>query len=290
MTGCAPSVAQALLPYPHYCSSFYSINENAGSSTFHSFQAKLEKRFSAGIWFLGSYTLSKLISNSDDVQRIDSGAAFAFSPFQRERYKSLSTGDVPHSFSATLVYELPFGKGKRFLGTGGAADKVVGGWQLTSIFTASSGIPFIFRSAQCNVPAQLRAGCVPSIVPGANPFAQELNGNFDPNKPLLNIDAFEKPNQFNFYTGQGPRVSNLRGFPYYGHQIALIKETKIAEKVTFQVRGEFFNVWNWHRFVAGGTWGTGRAFNEDVSSPNFGKWTGTISTPRNVQVGAKLIF
>ena len=131
---------------------------------------------------------------------------------------------------------------------------------------------------------------MPSIIPGANPFAQELNGDFDPNKPLLNINAFEQPNQFNFYTGQGPRVSNLRGFPYYGHQIALIKETRIAEKVTFQVRGEFFNVWNWHRFVAGGTWGTGRAFNEDVSSPNFGKWTGTISTPRNVQVGAKLIF
>ena len=64
MTGCAPSVAQALLPYPQYCGSFSSINENAGSSTFHSFQAKLEKRFSAGIWFLGSYTLSKLISNS----------------------------------------------------------------------------------------------------------------------------------------------------------------------------------------------------------------------------------
>jgi len=290
MTGCAPSVAQALLPYPQYCGSFYSINENAGSSTFHSFQAKLEKRFSAGFWFLGSYTLSKLISNSDDVQRIDSGAAFAFSPFERQRYKSLSTGDVPHSFSATLVYELPFGKGKRFLGTGNAVDKLAGGWQLTSIYTASSGIPFIFRSGQCNVPAQFRAGCVPSIIPGANPFAQELNGDFDPTKPLLNINAFEKPNQFNFYTGQGPRVSNLRGFPYYGHQIALIKETRIAEKVTFQVRGEFFNVWNWHRFVAGGTWGTGRAFNEDVSSPNFGKWTGTISTPRNIQVGAKLIF
>jgi hypothetical protein len=290
MTGCAPSVAQALLPYPQYCNSFYSINENAGSSTFHSFQAKLEKRFSGGLWFLGSYTLSKLISNSDDVQRIDSGAAFAFSPFERGRYKSLSTGDVPHSFSGTLVYELPFGQGKRFLSTGGVADKFLGGWQLTSIFTASSGIPYIFRSGQCNVPEQLRAGCVPTILPGADPFAQEQGGNFDPNKPLLNINAFEPANGFNFYTGTGSRTSNVRGFPYYGHQIALIKDTKIGEKVTFQVRGEFFNVWNWHRFVYGGTWGTGRAFDEDVSSPTFGEWTGAISKPRNIQVGAKLIF
>ncbi len=219
------------------------------------------------------------------------GRLCVFSPFQRERYKSLSTGDVPHSFSATFIYELPFGKGKRFLGTGGAANILVGGWQLTSIFTASSGIPFIFRSSQCNVPAQLRAGCVPSIIPGANPFAQELGGGFDPTKAPLEYQWLSNSRiQFNFNTGQGPRVSNLRGFPYYGHQIALIKETRIAEKVTFQLRGEFFNVWNWHRFVAGGTWGTGRAFNEDVSSPNFGKWTGTISTPRNIQVGAKLIF
>jgi hypothetical protein len=56
------------------------------------------------------------------------------------------------------------------------------------------------------------------------------------------------------------------------------------------LRGEFFNVWNWHRFVYGGAWGTGRAFDEDVSSPSFGKWTGAISKPRNIQVGAKLVF
>ena len=290
MTGCAASVAQALLPYPQYCNSFYSINENAGSSTFHSFQAKLERRFSAGLWILGSYTLSKLISNSDDVQRIDSGSAFAFSPFERERYKSLSTGDVPHSFSGTFVYELPLGKGKRFLSAGDVTNKVFGGWQLTSIFTASSGIPYIFRSSQCNVPAQFRAGCVPAILPGANPFAQKQGGDFDPNQPLFNVNAFEPANGFNFYTGKGSRSSNVRGFPYYGHQVALIKDTRLAEKLTFQVRGEFFNVWNWHRFVYGGTWGTGRAFDEDVSSPTFGKWTGAISKPRNIQVGAKLIF
>jgi hypothetical protein len=152
MTGCAPSVAQALLPYPQYCSSFSSINENAGNSTFHSFQAKFEKRFSEGFWFLGSYTFSKFINNTDDVQRIDSGAAFGFSPFERQRYKSLSTADAPHSLSATLQYELPFGRGKRFLSSAsGVTNAILGGWQMTSIFTGSSGIPYIFRSSQCNL-------------------------------------------------------------------------------------------------------------------------------------------
>jgi Carboxypeptidase regulatory-like domain len=291
MTGCAPSVAQALLPYPQYCNSFSSINENAGSSTFHSFQAKFEKRFSEGFWLLGSYTLSKFLNNTDDVQRIDAGAAASFSPFERQRYKSLSTGDTPNALTVSLQYELPFGRGKRFLGSSsGVANAIIGGWQVTSIFTGSSGIPYIIRSSQCNVPSQFQAGCVPTVLSGANPFAQEQGGSFDPNKPLLNASAFESPNSFNFYTGQGSRTSNVRGFPYYGHDLAFIKNTRISERITFQFRGEFFNTWNWHRFVYGGTWGTGRAFVEDVASPNFGLWTGNVSKPRNIQLGAKIIF
>jgi hypothetical protein len=290
MTGCAPSVAQALLPFPQYCSAFSSVDENAGSSTFHSLQAKFEKRFSEGSWFLGSYTLSKLISDADDVERIDSGSGGTFSPFQRNRAKAISPSDVPHSFSETFVYQLPLGKGKRFLGGSGVMDKLVGGWELTSIFRASSGIPFIIRSGQCNVPSQFRAACVPGLIPGANPFAQEPGGGFNPNSPLLNVNAFESANQFNFYTGVGPRTTNFRGFSYFGHDMSLIKNTKMSEKVTFQLRGEFFNIWNWHRFVAGGAWGQQRAFVDDVSSPNFGMWTGAISPPRNIQLGAKVIF
>ncbi|MFN7999182.1 MAG: carboxypeptidase regulatory-like domain-containing protein [Bryobacteraceae bacterium] len=290
MTGCAPSVAQALLPYPQYCGTFSSADENAGNSTFHSLQAKFEKRFTQGTWILASYTFSKLISDADDVERVDSGSGGTFSPFGRQRAKAISPSDVPHSFSGTVVYQLPFGKGHRFLDTSGVVDKLAGGWELTSIFRGSSGIPFIVRSGQCNVPSQFRAACVPALIPGANPFAQELGGGFNPNKPLLNINAFEQANQFNFYTGAGSRTTNFRGFPYFGHDVSLIKSTRLSERVAFQLRGEFFNIWNWHRFVAGGAWGQQRAFIEDVSSPDFGMWSGAISPPRNIQLGAKVIF
>src|SRR5205809_2032947 len=128
MTACPPSVAQALLPYPQFCNSFISDNENAGSSTFHSFQLKAEKRYSNGLWILGSYTLSKLLANTDDVMRIDGGSSGVFSPFQRERFKSLSSGDVPPSVRATALYQLPFGKGQRFMGSSAIADKLLGGW------------------------------------------------------------------------------------------------------------------------------------------------------------------
>ena len=69
MTGCAPSLAQALLPFPQYCSQLQGINELAGKSLYNSLQAKAEKRFSGGTYLLVSYTLAQLkTSGSDTVQ------------------------------------------------------------------------------------------------------------------------------------------------------------------------------------------------------------------------------
>lgn len=293
MVGCPPSVAQALLPYPQYCGGLFGVNENAGNSTYHSLQLKAEKRFSEGLWLLSSYTLSKLLTTSENTQTESftwSGALGVISPFERQRNKGLSVDDVPQALSVALTYELPVGSGKRFLSKGGVADKILGGWQISSVYRASSGIPFFFRSGQCNVPGQFRVGCIPAIKPGANPFAQD-KGNFEPSKPLFNLDAFEAANSFNFYYGNGPRVTDVRGFGFYNHDFGLIKNTRIAETVTVQIRAEFFNVWNWHSFNNVGTNSAGaRAFNVDVSSPNFGMWNGAISSPRNIQVGAKVFF
>jgi carboxypeptidase family protein len=292
MSGCGATVAQALLPYPQYCGGLLGLNENAGNSTYHSFQLKAEKRFSEGLWLLTSYTLSKLLTTSENTQQSFtwSGAVGVISPYERQRNKGLSVGDVPQILSVALSYELPIGRGKRLLNQGGVVDKVLGGWQISNVFRASSGIPFFFRSGQCNVPSQFRVGCIPAIKPGADPFAQD-KGNFEPSKPLFNKDAFESADSFNFYYGNGPRVTDLRGFGFYNHDFSLIKNTRIAETVTIQIRAEFFNLWNWHNFnnVGTNTAGVG-AFNTDVSSPNFGMWNGNVSSPRNIQVGAKVFF
>ena len=170
---CQPTVAQALLPYPQFCGNLTAANENAGYSSFHSFQAKAEKRMTAGFMFLASYTWSKFISSGID-QQFGSGSdqyAGLFSPFQRSRNKSLDAQDVPHTFSFTNLYELPFGKGHRFLANaGGFVNGLVSGWQLNSILRLQSGTPLFFRSSQCNIPGQFAMGCVPAILPGANPF------------------------------------------------------------------------------------------------------------------------
>jgi len=296
MTGCSPSLAQALLPYPQYCSSLQGLNENAGNSTYHSFQVKAEKRFAEGLFLLSSYTLSKLIGSSDQTQADAmtwTGAHGVISPFERQRNKALAVDDVPQTLSIALVYELPFGRGKRWANVGGAADKLIGGWEISSVFRATSGIPFFFRSSTCNVPGEFRAACIPAVLPGANPLAQDLD-NFDPEKPLFNRDAFEPVSAFaSFgYYGKGPRISNVRGFGYRNQNFGLIKTTKITEKLRFQIRAEFFNVWNWHTFSSSGTWGgQAWAFNNDISSADFGVWDGaSVSQPRNIQIGARLEF
>ncbi len=117
MTSCAPTVAQALLPYPQYCSNLQGLNENYGESSYHSLQAKVEKRFSRGTYFLVSYTLGRIYtSGSDNTQRDAltwSGASGSISPFEQSRNRALATDDVTHVLSAALVWDLPIGQGHR---------------------------------------------------------------------------------------------------------------------------------------------------------------------------------
>jgi hypothetical protein len=292
--GCAPTLAQALLPYPQYCSSLAGLNENAGNSTYHSFQFKAEKRFAQGMFALASYTLSKTLGSSDNTQSDAmtwAGVSGVISPYERQRNKGLAVDDVPQTLSLSFVYELPFGRGKRYLNSGGVVDKLLGGWSMSTLFRASSGTPFFFRSGTCNVPGEFRAACIPAILPGANPWAQG-KGTFDPNRPLFNKYAFEPVSSFEEfgYYGKGPRMSDVRGFGYHNMNLGFIKDTKITERINFQFRAEFFNVWNWHTFTCSNQCFGATGFDTDISSPTFGMWDGTVSNPRNIQLGARLEF
>jgi hypothetical protein len=293
MQACSASVAQALRPYPQYCNTLVGLNENDGNSTYHAFQAKFEKRYSKGLWVLTSYTLSKTIDDADNTQSSAltwSGAHGVISPFERQRNKALAIDDVPQTLSVALVYDLPVGRGKRW-GTdmNRFVNGFIGGWSLSSVLRVSSGVPFFFRSSYCNVPGGFAAGCIPGVLPGMTPWAQP-EGGLDPNKPLFNVNAFENFNNFNFYLGQGPRISNYRQPGYHNQDIGIIKNIRIKESVVFQIRGEFFNAWNWHVFTCPTQcWGSS-AFDTSPGDSNFGLWNGTVTAPRNVQIAGRLTF
>ncbi|MDP9324903.1 MAG: hypothetical protein M3P13_14795, partial [Acidobacteriota bacterium] len=294
MTGCAPSVAQALRPFPQYCSNLQGLNENHGSSHYNSLQVKLEKRFSEGIYALVSYTLSKTISSASDNTQRDavtwSGLQGVISPFEKSRNEVIAATDTPHVLSAAFVYELPIGQGRKHLNQGGLTNALVGGWQMSTIFKYSSGLPLYFRSGFCNVPGAFRVGCIPAITNAGAVFAQD-KGSFDPAAgPLFNKSAFEPVSAFNFYYGTGKRIEDsVRAFGYHNQDLSFIKNTKMGGTTNLQIRFEVFNLWNWHMFTNPGEWG-GLAFNNNLASPDFGKWNGSVTEPRTMQLAARFQF
>ncbi len=292
LTGCDPSVAQALVPFPQYCNSIRGRNENQGSSSYHSFQVKAEHRFSSGLWALLTYTNSKLITNADAAESTFNGADF--SPFQKSRNRSLAIEDVPQALNIAYNYELPLGRGRRWLNQGGIVSALAGGWTFNGVYRVQSGIPFRIVSSNCNIPFQLNATCYPALLPGASPFAQSMD-NIDVSKPIFNASSFESASSFNVYAGSGPRVQNFRQPGYSDFDIGLQKVIHLTERFTFQLRGDAFNVFNQHHFNTVGisiqsSGLGGSAFDTDVASPGFGTWNGAVTSPRNIQVSGRISF
>jgi len=98
-----PSV-QALLRFPQFCDKLQGLNENHGSSMYHSFQLKFEKRYSKGLYMLVAYTNAKLITDAaDNTQSAAStwnSSQGVISPFEEKRNRSLAPDDVPQTISA----------------------------------------------------------------------------------------------------------------------------------------------------------------------------------------------
>jgi hypothetical protein len=296
MVSCAPSVAQALRPFPQYCDNLQGQNEAHGKTLYNSMQLKLERRFSKGVYALVSYTLSHLMeSGSSNTQRDAntwSGITGVISPFERDRNYVISQSDTPHVLSAAFVYELPFGRGKANINDAGAVvNGLVSGWQLSTIYKYQSGVPMYFRSGFCNVPGAFRAGCIPAIVNPDAVFAQD-KGSFDPGLgPLFSKDGFTPVSAFNYNYGTGNRVEeSIRGFAYTNQDFTIMKNTRMAGGTNLQLRLEVFNLWNWHSFQANGQWGN-QAFNTDINSGDFGRWNdGNVTQPRQIQLGVRFEF
>jgi hypothetical protein len=147
-----PTIArqQLLRPYPRFTEVTLYRN-NTGHSTYHSFQSRVEKRFSNGLTFTAAYTFSKLIDDAGAVfdAAILTGPVASYQAadsHNKQLEKDISTGNVPHIFSSGFVYELPFGRG-RSRSLSGWRDVLAGGWQVAGIVRAQSGSPIAVTQA-----------------------------------------------------------------------------------------------------------------------------------------------
>jgi hypothetical protein len=306
MTGCAPTIAQALQPFPQYCGNLLGNNEQHGTSIYRSFQGKVERRFQGGLYMLGSLTLQKLFTNaSNNVQSGNNtgvgagGNSGAFSPYDQSRAYAIAPDNVPYTGSLAVVYDLPVGDGKRYLNSPGLLNTVAGGWRVSPIFRYEYGIPFSFYSSACatnTLVPEFRQHCVPGSLAGQQALLHGRN-SFNPvtdNNKLINPNAFERDFSAFGYTGFGKAVQPIYGPSYRNLDFAFIKDTHITERLNFRFEANFFNAFNNHYFISQGATngGTGYAFVTDVaaSGNSFGTWNGTVTTPRTIQFAGRIEF
>jgi Carboxypeptidase regulatory-like domain len=261
------TVAQALVPHPQ----FFFLNtdgqlENLGQSTYNALQAQLSRRFHNGLNLMASYTFSKTLTNADAALPFfatlhQGGAPQNF--YNRNGDKAISNQDLPHNFVVSYLYELPFGKGKHFLGnSNGVLDRVVGGWQIGGIQRYESGQPIAFG---CATAPSAYTECIRfDQIQGTSALSSAFtSGHWDPvhdsvfnsiNLPnAINPAAFVDPNAFSTVSSRGsfvfgtmPRVTGYRMRPYLDEDFSLIKRTKITETKALNFQVTAINAFNRH--------------------------------------------
>jgi Carboxypeptidase regulatory-like domain/TonB dependent receptor/TonB-dependent Receptor Plug Domain len=248
---------------------------NSAHSIYHGLQSKIEKRFSGGLYFLGSYTWSKSIDNqSNGTDTAIASGQYPQDPLNPGLDRGLSSFDRPQVFVGSLVWEIPFGRGPaersraRELMNG-----VLGGWQLSGILTAESGTPFSVLMSCADINAE-GDNCRPNLISSsALPSAQRSINEW------FNTAAFAIPSTPE-YGSAGRNI--LRAPGLNDVDLGLSKSFSLGSVETrrLQIRSEFFNALN-HTNL-------GVPVNS-IDSPAFGTITSSLPG-REIQLGARLEF
>jgi hypothetical protein len=254
-----------------------------GDSDYHSGQFKLEKRFSEGLFLLASYTWSKSL---DTVGSAMSDAQFTGGVqniFDVKQNRGPSDWDVPHRFSLSYVYDLPFGKG-RSGGERSLLEALFGNWQVSGLLVARSGMPGTVT--------------VGSSIPGGDARPNLLR---DPNLPGSERSPDRWFDTTAFVANRGPDGKAIagdagrniiRGPSYVNLDMGLIKFIPVKNDVRLQLRVEAFNLTNTPHFALPVLRMSDPAFGKIThtrNSTNFGS-TATSFANRMIQLAVKLEF
>ncbi len=255
---------QLLRPFPQF-TSIIPLYSSGNSSNYHALQVSFGKRLSKGLLIDGNYTWAKNIE--ENLNHQDS--------YNIRASRALADIDIAHRFVISYLYELPFGKGRRFGGSApGVLDAIIGGWQFNGITTFQSGTPL-------SISANNTAGLFnPLTRPNTNGRDPRLDGPVDQRlNKYFDTSVYSQPAPFTF--GNVGATVNLRNDGIRSFDLSLFKQFTPIERMRVQFRVEALNAFNTPRF--GGP-------NTSVTSTTFGQITSQANTPRQLQFGLKLLW
>ena len=270
------TVAQLLKPYPQYTTvSLY--RNNVGTTIYHGFYTKLEQRFSRGLSYLVSYTRSKLMDDASSVfdASILTGPVANFpvaDSFNRKLERDYSTGDIPHVFVASAVWDIPFGAGRRSH-AGGVARRPR--QRLDADRRAHAAVGHAARRDADDQQQRVRRLRHAASEPGWR--SRRCLPTSDRSNRWFNTSAFAPAPAFTIGTSSRNPV---RGPGYRNLDLALMRRVPLSGARALEVRAEVFNVTNTPPFLAPNT---------TVGSAAFGTIT-AAGDPRVVQLAAKFRF
>jgi hypothetical protein len=271
---------QMLLPYPQYAG--VSIwNPGYAASTYHSLQLTAQKRFSAGASINAAYTWSKLISNTDtQTGWLEQAEAETVQDnYNLAAEKSLSSNDVRHRFVISYVYDLPFGRGKRYgQNASRVADALIGHWGLGGVTTLQSGFPLGFTT-DLNLTNSFGGGSRPNYVPGC---AKEFHGSATSRlNGWFNTACFTQPAAFTF-GNESRNDAQLRAPGIANWDASAFKSFPIhSDRTSLQFRAEAYNLFNRVQFGYPG---------QSQGTSSFGVITSQYNTPRVLQFALRLAY
>jgi hypothetical protein len=293
-----------LVPFPDFGRG-NSQAETEGSSYYHGLQTKVEKQYKNGLTLLATYTWSRTMSDAGDLLNGGSDNVGYRAPsvpgFGIQKDYKLANFDIRNVFHLSGGYELPFGKGKKFVSSAsGITDKAVGGWSVQWITTLQDGQPI---TLSCPTSTAQGLGCGALFTGQPLKLGLHTDGNGKISwfgNPL----AFTEPAPCNTAGGCPASVlggvTQVPGPGFHRLDFSVFKDFPFNEKRKLQFRMEIFNVTNHPNFNAPGFGGNGVVaiggstdFTNTSTTTNFGEIGSTRDDPydpRQIQFALKFIF
>ena len=282
--GCGPGGAAFGVPYPAFPFSTIQNIFDAGLAHYNSLQIKAETKSERyGIYALIGYTYSRAYDTGfmDGLGSITGANYFPLPNWQTLDW-GLSQINLNHDFTASIIYQLPFGKGRKWGSNwNGAANAIAGGWEATVIEKATSGFPVFIVDSSNTSGANLQNNNAQSFI-RPNQTCNPVLSN-----PTLsrwfNASCFAQPAAGQL--GNANRTP-LSGPGFVNTDFSIIKHFVPREGFRLDFRAEFFNLFNHPQFGSPGGNGTGADFN----SSTFTVINYTVNNPRVIQFALKLAF